>query len=119
VHRIQASEQRFPPVPPSDKEAWKNDARCNGLDTEIFFPEPENQKKWQEIVYARKKCVSCMVKLACLGYAIRNNEPAGIWGGMTTKERTETAVKRISTNESLEDEINYRILNSKRQANGK
>lgn len=32
-------------------------------------------------------CLSCPVKQKCLDYAIKHNEPYGIWGGMTVRDR--------------------------------
>lgn len=40
---------------------------------------------------AKAICRRCVVRVACLDYAIDNEEKFGVWGGMNTEERTEYA----------------------------
>lgn len=37
--------------------------------------------------YAKKLCAECPIRLKCLAYAVEADEPYGVWGGMTTRER--------------------------------
>lgn len=37
---------------------------------------------------AAETCTWCPARDACRAYALRWEEPAGVWGGMTTKART-------------------------------
>jgi len=36
---------------------------------------------------ARAVCAACPVRAACLAHALAHDEPWGIWGGLTTRER--------------------------------
>lgn len=112
MHRIEASEQRFPLI--TANEAWRDDANCRVADPDLFFPINETSTYANQITKAREKCLPCLAKFACLSYALKTNQPDGIWGGLTTKERSFTAVKQISSKKSLEDAINKRLNEAKR-----
>ena len=36
---------------------------------------------------ARAVCAACPVRAACLAHALAHDEPWGMWGGLTTRER--------------------------------
>jgi WhiB family redox-sensing transcriptional regulator len=36
---------------------------------------------------ARSVCTACSVRAACLAHALACDEPWGMWGGLTTRER--------------------------------
>ena len=55
---------------------------CRGLDASIFYPERE-----EEAEIAKQVCAECGVKKACLDYALREREKAGVWGGATERDR--------------------------------
>lgn len=59
-----------------------DDALCNQTDPEVFFPE-----KGESTRDAKKVCGACLVRSACLDYALRNGEEHGVWGGLSKKER--------------------------------
>jgi WhiB family redox-sensing transcriptional regulator len=66
---------------------------CATADPEIFFPLGEdraNPNRWQQAVIneAKEFCGRCVLNAICLEYAIENKENYGIWGGLTTYERT-------------------------------
>jgi WhiB family redox-sensing transcriptional regulator len=74
-------------------ESWREDAQCNGVDTEIFFP-PRDKDKYRVIAaQAKLHCFGsngqgeCPVRLQCLMYAVETDEVHGIWGGMSHRER--------------------------------
>jgi WhiB family redox-sensing transcriptional regulator len=56
---------------------------------EIFFPEdePADGTRHQGIALAKVICGNCPVSYECLEYALIAEEPFGIWGGMTPKNR--------------------------------
>jgi len=60
---------------------WMKQAACAGK-SELFYEEKSR------IIIARAKviCESCPVKDPCLDHAMEN-EPLGLWGGMTANER--------------------------------
>ena len=61
---------------------WQQDALCKETDPEAFFPEKGGSTREPKAV-----CLSCTVRVACLTYALANDEEFGIWGGLSEKER--------------------------------
>jgi len=57
-------------------------AACAGVDPELFFPE-----RGASTNEAKAVCAGCVVRDACLEYAMDNNERWGIWGGLARRER--------------------------------
>jgi WhiB family redox-sensing transcriptional regulator len=87
--RISLAPRRGFAPPPKDAENWRLDARCRGLDTEIFY-RPDGVTRSTRVAReraAKEICAACPVQEQCLDWAIRTGEPAGIWGGMTPEER--------------------------------
>lgn len=62
--------------------AWTVDALCAQTDPEVFFPEKSGTTK-----PAKRICDGCPVRQQCLDYALDNEEPFGIWGGLSVRER--------------------------------
>ena len=60
-----------PPDP--ERMAWQDHGACRGADPDLFFPGPA----------------------ACLAYAI-DNEPLGVWGGMSPRERLAVRTEPMS-----------------------
>ena len=68
---------------------WRALAACVGCDTFVFFP-----PRGEDTAAARKICSTCPVTKECLEDAIWMREPAGIRGGLSTRERTKITRKR-------------------------
>ncbi len=64
---------------------WRKQAACRGMDTMIFYPDPECPE--EDILSAKSVCEQCPVREACLEYALANRERYGIWGGASERER--------------------------------
>jgi WhiB family redox-sensing transcriptional regulator len=64
--------------------SWKQQARCLGVDPEVFYPDEEDE---QGAELAKQICDSCPVCEVCLEHAIGVREKWGIWGGLTARER--------------------------------
>ena len=64
------------------KLSWRSHASCRGLDPAIFYPASE-----EDGAEAKSICAGCVVREACLEYALVNRERDGVWGGATEKER--------------------------------
>lgn len=64
------------------------DALCAQTDPEVFFPEKGGSTR-----DAKKICGACMVRSACLEYALENQERFGIWGGLSERERRKLSGK--------------------------
>ena len=59
---------------------------CQTTDPEIFFPEPGTSHT-RELKWAIEECEKCPVRQECAEYALAANEPYGLWGGLTPRER--------------------------------
>ncbi len=64
---------------------WVKRAKCRGEDTSIFFPERGDNSL---IAQAKAFCLECEVVENCLAYAIRTEQPVGVWGNKSTRERS-------------------------------
>ncbi|MFB7663964.1 WhiB family transcriptional regulator [Kitasatospora sp. NPDC056138] len=76
----------YRPNPDSDLRG----AACEGSDTALFFPDPEElgpeTAEWAER-RAKMMCAGCPVKSMCLADALERREPFGIFGGLNERER--------------------------------
>ena len=86
-------------------EEWRYEAKCRGLDTELWYP-PRDKTKYKSIAavskavcYGRDGLPECPVRKECLLYADNMDEQHGIWGGMSHRERN--ALKRKAKREGL------------------
>lgn len=69
----------------SDKDdSFKKDAACKNADPAIFFPEAGANKVYKEAIAI---CATCTVYKDCMRYAMNNQIPFGVWGGLTPKQR--------------------------------
>lgn len=81
---------------------WVQYARCGGdPDPDRFFPDADRDEsdlagltERQRRTVRRKRreavrafCNGCRVQQECLNYALANDEPVGVWGGLTRQER--------------------------------
>jgi WhiB family redox-sensing transcriptional regulator len=61
---------------------WQSQGLCRETDPDAFFPDPRDR------AYAAKAiCGGCPVRGKCLKYSFDNNEPYGVWGGVSPDER--------------------------------
>ena len=76
--------------------AWQQYANCLGVDPDLFFPERGVSTR-----EAKEVCRGCVVREACLEYAIVHAEKFGIWGGLSERERRrirrERALRRVAS----------------------
>ncbi len=63
---------------------WREHAACNGADSAVFFPDPEDPAA---AIAAKKICDGCPVAVECLQYSLATNQSAGVWGGLDEGER--------------------------------
>ena len=63
-----------------------DDAPCQTVDPEIFFPDPTDTAG---ITKAKTLCGNCdqEIKTKCLSFALTNRIRYGVWGGLTEIER--------------------------------
>ncbi|MHC0432128.1 WhiB family transcriptional regulator [Streptomyces sp. O3] len=62
--------------------AWQAEALCAQTGPEFFFPEPGGS-----VSEAKRLCMACEGRAACLEYALVHDERFGVWGGLSEKER--------------------------------
>lgn len=62
---------------------WKDDARCLGMDTNIFFDKYEEDQSLAKSV--DKACRSCPVNKNCFAWGVSQKE-WGVWGGVYLKD---------------------------------
>lgn len=67
-------------------------------DPDTFFSEGEYNTAW-----AKAACATCPIREACLQMALENDEPHGIWGGLTAQERRLMRPDQVRSITSVED----------------
>lgn len=63
---------------------WHLEAACRGMDIRLFFP-GKSQRGVSD--RAKRVCARCPVQAECLEWAVEMNEPGGVWGGTTERQR--------------------------------
>ncbi|MFI9586272.1 WhiB family transcriptional regulator [Streptomyces sp. NPDC052236] len=67
----------------TDEElSWQENALCAQTGPEFFFPAPGSSTR-----EAKQLCGACEGRVACLQYALANDERFGVWGGLSEQER--------------------------------
>jgi WhiB family transcriptional regulator, redox-sensing transcriptional regulator len=66
----------------TEDDQWQERALCAQTDPEAFFPEKGGSTR-----EAKRICLGCEVRDACLEYALAHDERFGIWGGLSERER--------------------------------
>ena len=69
-------------APAITDDEWQERALCAQTDPEAFFPEKGGSTR-----EAKRICLGCEVRDACLEYALAHDERFGIWGGLSERER--------------------------------
>jgi WhiB family redox-sensing transcriptional regulator len=77
---------------------WMADGKCRqpGMDPEWWYREPpqgnyNSDRVWSE---AKAICATCPVMANCLAYALEQNEPWGVWGGLGPLERADLLLRK-------------------------
>lgn len=70
--------------------SWQAQGNCLGVDPDLFFPERGGSTR-----EAKGVCQGCVVRDACLEYALVNGEKFGIWGGLSERERRRIRRQRV------------------------
>jgi Transcription factor WhiB len=66
-----------------ESHEWELEGLCRKEKPEVFFPQGRGSSPDR----AKAICRRCPVRMTCLETALEREEPIGIWGGMTTRER--------------------------------
>ena len=94
------------PKPFEENYRWQEEALCRGLDVELFFL-PDNcreRAKYERIEKAKSICSACPVLAACRDFAIKSEQPYGVWGGLSEEER-QTIIRRIKKQKYLASKL--------------
>lgn len=94
--------ENFEGLVPQKSDDWRLEARCIGIDPEVFYPEQGDQA-WE----VKRLCQGCPVRIKCLEWAIEVGDEWGIWGGVGPKDRIRItrARKRNVKFSSIEDYV--------------
>jgi WhiB family redox-sensing transcriptional regulator len=68
---------------------WIEHSRCIGEDPELFFPVGTTGAALAQTAKAIEICGGCLVRAACLEWALETCQDAGVWGGLGEEERRE------------------------------
>jgi WhiB family transcriptional regulator, redox-sensing transcriptional regulator len=72
-----------------ERLAWRVEAACKYLPTELFFPIGHGPRAQAQTTVAKAVCNACSVKAQCLDYALAANAQYGVFGGLSEEERRE------------------------------
>lgn len=67
---------------------WRHLAACRLEDPELFHPVGEGPAAAVQAKKAKAVCRRCPVMETCLQWALETSQGHGVWGGLTTPERT-------------------------------
>lgn len=62
-----------------------DDVPCKNF-PDAFYPDV-GARGFQDAMYAKQLCSGCPIIQQCLTFAVKTDEPYGVWGGMTPNER--------------------------------
>ena len=71
---------------PTRAAGWFENASCRGMDPDIFYGDTRAQTR-----EAKKVCAGCPGQDACLSWAVDTFQEFGVWGGMTSRQRSKWA----------------------------
>ena len=70
-----------------NREDWFNQANCQGVDSNLFFPDLET-KQFPDPARIIQYCKECSVADDCLDYCLSaKGEEEGYWGGTFSEQR--------------------------------
>jgi WhiB family redox-sensing transcriptional regulator len=72
-----------------EQAEWIEQARCRGVDPELFFP-----ARGASTTESKAICAQCPVAAECLEYSLKHGEKFGIWGAKSERERREIRKQR-------------------------
>jgi WhiB family transcriptional regulator, redox-sensing transcriptional regulator len=70
-----------------DPREWEGERNCRNKPIDFFFPD----ERFPISLEVFELCDTCECRNLCAEYAIQNEEPYGVWGGITQSERRKIA----------------------------
>lgn len=83
-----------------NRPPWMYDALCNGEPVEFWFA-GQGQSSYAQ--RGLEICRRCPVRKDCFTYAMENPEVTDIWGGSTSKQRSDFSARGIGTEEAYSE----------------
>ena len=80
---------------------WLHRGACRTEDPELFFPVGTTGPALRQTEDAKRICRRCEVAEACLDWALRTGQDAGVWGGLSEEERRTVRRRRLGGGHSL------------------
>jgi len=77
---------------------WRHQAVCRAEDPELFFPTGTGASATLQEEAAKVVCRRCPVIEQCRQWALASGQEAGVWGGLTKRERR--SIKRRAARQS-------------------
>ncbi|RZU30615.1 WhiB family transcriptional regulator [Blastococcus saxobsidens] len=87
LQRLRRRPQPYIPSMP-----WAARAGCQGHDPADWMDDGPGLPTGA----ARAICAACPVSAACLAHALAHDEPWGMWGGLTTRERVARRLRQAA-----------------------
>ncbi len=89
-------------------QAWRDDALCVGLPSEVFFPETMTTNRFDA---ALKVCEKCKVQTQCLRLVIGLDDVDDRWGvfGGTTPRQRRVIRYELEKGKSLADAVSVGV----------
>lgn len=83
---------------------WRDDAACRTVDPDLHFPVAHTYGWKKQTQAAKKVCAACPVLETCLEWALETGQRAGVWGGLSERERMALSRVRVSSSQVCLDE---------------
>ncbi|WP_225447222.1 WhiB family transcriptional regulator [Streptacidiphilus sp. PB12-B1b] len=76
-------------VPLLDSWQWQAGAACRGMASAVFFSPPgeRGSARRSREQRAQRVCGTCPVLDQCAAFAQGTDQPFGVWGGLTERQR--------------------------------
>lgn len=84
------SKTEIPHYRGGNDKRWMESGVCHTVKVNMFPHDKDEVGKGR----AKSVCRPCPVKQPCLDYALAHNEDAGVWGGVSERERRKMLKRR-------------------------
>jgi WhiB family redox-sensing transcriptional regulator len=82
-----ATETRRHVSPAAPDTNWRESAACRYVDPDLHFPKANTPDGLKQLKDAKRVCAGCPAREACLEWALSTGQTAGVWGGMSERQR--------------------------------
>lgn len=86
-------------------------AVCADVDPEIFFPYEKGKDSSLAIWVAKEFCFTCVHRVDCLAWALKEEITDGVWGGVSATEREAMAKPKVFKTRTDLGEKSYELRN--------